>query len=325
MSLSRRTLLGVLAAGGAGVIPAAPATASGPTWPRDEDPVAYATRFLVGHQDAHHLFPPSVHIEALRRRLDGIEQIRQASDAATRRKLRAVQGAYAEHLSWLSKEAGDVTGCLAWAERAALWALDAGDHPMVTYMQLRRASVALDQRDHQTAVDLAEQAVSAAWPLPPVLRGIGHAYLARGHALACSRPDADMEHANELLNEPKGEDTPGYLRFYGRSFADAESATAYLEAGRPGEAIDLLTQCISGIPPTHRRDKASYLARLAHAHAAAQAPDAAADTASEALVIATEAGSQSVRAELMRLNTVLMSRWPDQPQALAFNELITAA
>lgn len=325
VQLSRRTLLGVLAAGGAGVLPAAPAAAAGPAWPRDEDPVAYAWRFLTGHQDAHHLFPPAVHIEALRRRLDGIEQIRQACDAATRRKLRAAQGAYAEHLSWLSKEAGDLTGCLAWAERAALWALDAGDHPMVTYMQLRRASVALDQRDHQTAVDLAEQAVSSSWRIPDVLRGIGHAYLARGQALAGGRPDADMEQANQLLTGPQGEETPGYLRFYGRSFADAETATAYLEAGRPGEAIELLTRCLEGIPATHRRDKASYLARLAHAHAAAQAPDAAAETAGEALVIATEAGSQSVRSELARLDAVLMSRWPDQPQAREFHELITAA
>jgi tetratricopeptide (TPR) repeat protein len=330
LSLSRRTLLGVLAAGGAGVIPATPtaaaaSTTSSPAWPKDEDPVAYAWRFLVGHQDAHHLFPPAVHIEALRKRLDGIEQIRQASDSGTRRKLRATMGAYAEHLSWLSKEAGDLHGCLAWAERAALWAMDSGDHPMVTYMQLRRASVALDGRDHQTALDLAEQAVHASWPIPPVLRGIGHAYLARGRALAGARPDADMEQATELLNGPKGEETPSYLRFYGQSFSDAETATAYLEAGRPGEAIELLERCVAGLRPTQRRDKASYMARLAHAHAAAGEPDTAAETASDALVIATEVGSQSVQSELARLNATLMSRWPDQPQALAFNELISAA
>ncbi|MEV1003385.1 hypothetical protein [Nonomuraea sp. NPDC050202] len=329
LSLSRRTLLGVLAAGGAGVIPATPtaaaSTTSSPAWPKDEDPVAYAWRFLTGHQDAHHLFPPAVHIEALRKRLDGIEQIRQASDSGTRRKLRATMGAYAEHLSWLSKEAGDLHGCLAWAERAALWAMDSGDHPMVTYMQLRRASVALDGRDHQTALDLAEQAVNASWPIPPVLRGIGHAYLARGRALAGARPDADMEQATELLNGPKGEETPSYLRFYGQSFSDAETATAYLEAGRPGEAIELLERCVAGLRPTQRRDKASYMARLAHAHAAAGAPDTAAETASDALVIATEVGSQSVQSELARLNATLMSRWPDQPQALAFNELISAA
>nr|WP_177241239.1 helix-turn-helix transcriptional regulator [Nonomuraea wenchangensis] len=326
VSLSRRTLLGLLAAGGAGVLPAAPAAAvSAPAWPRDEDPVAYATRFLVGHQDAHHLFPPAVHIEALRKRLDGIEQIRQSCDAATRRKLRTVQGAYAEHLSWLSKEAGDLSGCLAWAERAALWAMDSGDYPMVTYMQLRKASLALDGRDHRTALDLAEQAVNPSWPIPPVLAGIGHAYLARGRALAGGRPDADMERAGELLAVSPGEETPGYLRFYGSRFGDAEAATAYLEAGRPGEAVDLLTSCITGLRPTQRRDKASYMARLAHAHAAAQAPDEAAMTAGEALVIATEAGSQSVRAELVRLDAILMSRWPDQAQAREFHELITAA
>ncbi|MGP4101051.1 hypothetical protein [Nonomuraea sp. KM90] len=94
---------------------------------------------------------------------------------------------------------------------------------------------------------------------------------------------------------------------------------------RPGEAVNLLEGCIDGLRPNQRRDKASYMARLAHAHAAAGAPDTAAETASDALVIATEVGSQSVRSELARLNTTLLSRWPDQPQALAFNDLITAA
>jgi transcriptional regulator with XRE-family HTH domain len=327
VQLSRRTLLGVLAAGGAGVMPAAPAQAAtaASVWPRDEDPIVYATRFLVGHQDAHHLFTPAVHIDALRRRLDGIEQIRQGCDAATRRRLRAVQGTYAEHLSWLSKEVGDLEGCTAWAERAALWALEVADHAMVTYMQLRKASLALDRRDHQTAVELAEQAVNPSWRIPDVLKGIGHAYLARGRALAGGHPDADMERANDLLNTVRSEETPNYLRFYGSSFADAETATAYLEAGRPEEAIDLLGRCIGRIAVTHRRDKASYLARLANAHCAAQAPDAAAEAASEALVIATEAGSQSVRTELVRLDAILMSRWPDQRRACEFHELIAAA
>ncbi|MEV4009840.1 hypothetical protein AB0J35_05020 [Nonomuraea angiospora] len=67
------------------------------------------------------------------------------------------------------------------------------------------------------------------------------------------------------------------------------------------------------------------MARLAHAHAAAHAPDAAAETTGEALVLATEAGLQSVRSELVRLDVVLMSRWLDQPQAVEFHELITAA
>lgn len=323
VQMSRRSLLQVLAVTGAALVPAAPAAAA--VWPHDEDPVTFATRFLVGHQDAHHLFAPHVHIAALAQRLEGIEQIRQAVDASTRRRLRAVQGAYAEHLSWLHKESGDLNGCVAWAERAALWALDAGDHPMVTYMQLRRASLALDRRDHRAAVDLAEQAVAPSWQIPGVLAGIGHAYLARGRALAGDAPAANLEQAAALLTTKPDAETPGYLRFYGRAFSDAETATCFLEAGRPGAAIELLTRCISGIEATHRRDKASYMARLAHAHAADQAPDAAAATASEALAIATEAGSASVRAELVRLDAMLMSRWPDQPHARGFHDLISAA
>lgn len=41
-----------------------------------------------------------------------------------------------------------------------------------------------------------------------------------------------MERANELLRAAFGEETPGYLRFYGWSFADAETASPASDAQR---------------------------------------------------------------------------------------------
>ncbi|MEV1239850.1 hypothetical protein [Nonomuraea sp. NPDC049750] len=41
-----------------------------------------------------------------------------------------------------------------------------------------------------------------------------------------------MERANELLKAAPGEETPDYLRFYGWSFADAETASPPSDAQR---------------------------------------------------------------------------------------------
>lgn len=81
---------------------------------------------------------------------------------------------------------------------------------------------------------------------------------------------------------------------------------------------------ITALPVWHHRDRASYLARLGAAHAADKMPDAAALAGMGALTEARRASSRHVLAELWRLDTTLIRRWPEQQNVRQFHEALLA-
>ena len=236
-----------------------------------------------------------------------------------------MQSEYAEHVSWLYREAGDLGACRLWADRAAAWALESGDTTMAAYMMLRGASLALDQGDPHRAVELAGRARHPSRRVPPVLRGIALAYEARGHALTGVLARSELDQAAELIAANRPEDGPAYLRFYDADFADVQSATCYMDSGAPERAVTILQSKITALPASHGRDRGLYLARLGAAHAAARVPDAAAHAGMGSLAEASRAGSRHVLAELGHLDATLMSSWPRQPKFRQFHEALHAA
>jgi hypothetical protein len=283
-------------------------------------------RILAAHQSGHHLLEPRVHISTLRQILGGMEQQRaQSTSNRAREELRHVQTEYAEHVSWLYREAGDLGLCRRWADRASGWALESGDTTMATYMTLRGANLALDQGDHRQATELAVTAQHVSWPIPPALRGVALAYEARGRAHTGTVARAQLDDATELFSRDGPDDGPAYLRFYDADFADLQRATCYVDAGIPGPAVTILQSKITTLPASHGRDRGLHLARLGAAHAAGQVPDAAAYAAMGSLAEARRAGSRHVLAELGRLDAVLRRRWPAQPQVRQFHEALRAA
>ncbi|MEU1730404.1 hypothetical protein [Streptosporangium sp. NPDC020145] len=321
VKLSRREFTELLAAGGlAALVPGAasaePLTATGTT---------YYRHVLNAHQAGHHLLPPAAHLSVLQRELRGIEKARQEVPGVARKELRRIQSEYAEHISWLLRESADLNGCQQWANRAATWAMEAGDTSMAAYMMIRSASLALDKGDHARVIDLTTAARNASWRIPPVLRGVAQAYEARGHALTGTVAAAQLDEATELITTGRSETDPPYLRFFTGDFADMQRATCYVDAGEPGRAITILQSKITTMPAAHRRDRAVYLTRLGAAHAAAREPDAAAFAGLGALADARRSSSEHVMAELDQLADTLMRQWPRQPQVRHFQEELHTA
>ncbi|WP_433329851.1 hypothetical protein [Spirillospora sp. CA-294931] len=324
--LSRRQFAELLAAGGLAallpdtVLPTAAAAAS------DNVPdVASFRQLLTAHQTGHHLLAPSAHITSLVQALDELSTARDAAPSAVRRQLRQVQSEYAEHVSWLYREIGDLASCWRWADHAATWALEAGDTSMASYMMLRRATVALDQDDPDRASDLAQAAWQTKWTTPPALRAAARLYQARAQAMTGTIAHALLDKADELLAIGTRPEDPPYLRFYTADFAELQRATCYMNAGVPGRAVTILQARLTGLPGTHHRDRAIHLARLGAAHAADQAPDAAAIAGIGSLTETRRAGSRHALLDLEQLDHTLTRAWPRQPKVREFHETLQAA
>ncbi|WP_405144069.1 hypothetical protein OG589_40655 [Sphaerisporangium sp. NBC_01403] len=315
LRLTRRDFAALIATGGlAALLPASlaiPAAA-------ETGPAGRFRATLAAHQAGHHLMAPNQHITTLVETLRDIDAILDTADPATQTKLRLVKAEFAEHISWLHRERGDLTLCRRWSERATSWAIAGGDTAMAAYMVLRNASVALDAGDHQGANNLAERARTL-WTIPPALDAVAHLYQARSSAATGIIDTARLDAADELFAQPTSPDEPAYLRFYGPGWADLQRATCYMVGGQPANAITILNARLTRLPTTHHRDRALHLARIGSAHAATNTPDAA------ALAEAHRAGSQHVVAELHPLHTLLTQRWPNQPKVREFAEAFTAA
>jgi len=305
VKLSRRQFAELLAAGGlAAVLPDAALARNAQAGPGS---ARHFRQVLTAHQSGHHLLDPRAHISQLRQTLRGVEQQRaESTSGALRGELRQVQSEYAEHLSWLYRETGDLGACRRWADRAAGWALESGDTTMATYMMLRGASLALDHGDHRQAADLAVAAQNVSWPIPPVLRGVALAYEVRSRAHTGTVAQAQLDQAASLIVGSSPDDRPAYLRFYNNDFADLQRATCYVDAGSPQLAVTILQSKITTLPASHGRDRGVYLARLGSAHAAGKVPDAAAYAGMASLAEARRAASRHVLCELSRLDATLM-------------------
>jgi transcriptional regulator with XRE-family HTH domain len=323
VKLSRRQFTELLAAGGlAAVLPDAALARNAQA---GSGSARYYRQLLTAHQSGHHLLDPRAHISALRQTLRGIEQQRaESTSSGLRGELRLVQSEYAEHLSWLYREAGDLGACRRWADRTAGWALESGDTTMATYMMLRSANLALDQGDHQQAAELAVAAQNVSWQIPPVLRGVALAYEARSRAYTGTVAQDQLDQSASLIADGSPENGPAYLRFYNNDFADVQRATCYVDAGTPERAVTILQSKITTLPASHGRDRGVYLARLGAAHAAGQVPDAAAYAGMASLAEARRAASQHVLAELGHLDATLMRQWPGQPKVRQFHDALNA-
>jgi len=321
VKLSRRHFTELLAAGGlAALLPEAGLAARMET---GSATAAYYRHFLIAHQSNHHLLDPRTHITALRQVLQAVDQQRaQDSAPGPRAELRLVQGEYAEHISWLYRETGDLAACRTWASQAAGWALEGGDTTMSAYMMLRGANLALDQGDPQQAIELASTTQSLSLHIPPVLRAVALAYEARGHALTGVLESAKLDQAAELITDDTTSSEQGYLRFYDTDFVDVQRAACYVAAGPPERAVTILQGKITGLPASHARDRGVYLARLGAAHAAGHVPDAAAHAGMGSLAEARHTSSRHVLAELGRLDATLMREWPHQPKVRQFHEAL---
>lgn len=259
--------------------------------------------------------PAAKLIDPLTGRIGVISAMRRAAPDPLRPRLLTAQVRYAEFLSWMHEEHGDLASAIWWIDRAADWARDARWSSMVAFAWVRKSVIAtMHLSDGHRTIGWAEQAMHAEGATSGVLR-FAAAQLAYGHAL-----NGDLDSGKRALDvaavhyERAAQQPMDELPIGARSVLDVELnwATCNVLAGNGDQAVAVFVPRMRSVEGASRRAFAIHAARLAHAHALAGNPDEACATAVSALEAADIVESATARSELKRVGTVLSSRWANR-------------
>jgi Helix-turn-helix domain len=295
--------------------------------PAGEELLTGTTQTLWALQVAGRVMAPAQVIDSLIGQVTVLDVVRHRAPAHLRRGYLMLTAQYAETLSWMVQEAGDLHAAGAWVDRTQVWADWAGWPDMVAYAHMRRSMLASTYvGDGSLAVEHAHRALRAPGA-PNQIRGLAAKQAAYGHALL-GRPDAchrALGQAERLLDARDTDQEPDLEVMRG---FDVHSALAQFRAtcdiylGGGGRAIPVLDSCRTDDGSNSRRN-AIFDARLARAYAQAGDPDRACTLAQQALDTGQALDSATTRVELRRALGPL-TRWPERSDVAEVRHRITA-
>lgn len=232
-----------------------------------------------------------------------LDAARRAARGIDGKELVHLQANFGELCGWMHQDLGDHQGARVWTDRALEWAHIAGDPELTAYVLSRKAHLASDMGDGQSAREIADAAVRIA--PNSRLESIARVYGAHGFALegAATETDRAYDLAHTAAAKPKGDATRG--RWLDGNYIEAQRGRSLVALGRYHAAVDVFETAIATLPHGYRRDQGVYLARQALAHAGNHDGDAAATAGIEALQIAQETHSGRIATELSQLARVL--------------------
>ncbi|MFJ6569814.1 helix-turn-helix domain-containing protein [Streptomyces sp. NPDC091292] len=209
-----------------------------------------------------------------------------AYDEALGRRLAAVTADAAAQTGWYTFDGGDH----AKAQKlflAALRAAHASGDPRLTagalsYLAIHGYSVG-DPRDAVTAARTARQTISN--QDAPALQAMLLTRQARGHARLREEraARAALEEARTLCAQGKGEDDPYWLYWIKPGEILGQTASCFLDLGRPAEAAEAFDAARGELSRDEVRTTAQFLSRAATAHMQTENPDAGWATGQEVL------------------------------------------
>ncbi|MGW7617121.1 helix-turn-helix domain-containing protein [Streptomyces antimycoticus] len=303
--VNRRGFLGTTAAAaGLGMLPT-PASAT--RRPVNPAVVGHLRQLRATLVQSDGLYGPHAAMSAVHDHLTVIEQqLLPGAHGLLRREILQTGSEWAEFAGWLYEDLGRPEQALWWSDRAMEWAQEADDPVRQAFILMRKAQQSVGLGQQQRAVGLASAALRVRGDVPARIRASAHLQAAHGHALiggelptlrALDAAQALVE-GDEAVNDQLG----GYCN---HAYVYAQRATCYLRLGKPMDAVTAYRQALGHWPAIYQRERGLHLARLASAHAADRAPDAACATAMEALEISRETESRRTTAELQRVITGL--------------------
>jgi DNA-binding XRE family transcriptional regulator len=243
-----------------------------------------------------------------------------------RRELLSLGARGAEFAGWLYRDSHDRERAERWYHQASEWAQEAGDLPMQGYILLKKSQMAYDQRDGLRLFTLATAAHSGPWQLPFKVQAEVTQQVARGMAML-GEPLREVERylddARDWLARPG--DTAGespLSSHYNEINLTLQTASCYIEAGRPRRAADLYRAALRQ-PALSLRDQGYFLARHTVALALAGEPDDAAAQGLQAVQIVAVTESHRTTRELRRALRTL-EPWRSRPAPRALREAIEA-
>ncbi|MGH8895452.1 MAG: helix-turn-helix domain-containing protein [Egibacteraceae bacterium] len=270
---------------------------------------------------AGRVMPPGSLVDPLTGRVAVISAIRRKADARLDGQLAVMQARFAEFLSWMHEENGDLAQAIWWIDRADEWAQAAGWAPMVAFASVRKSVIAtMHAGDARRTLDLAQAALHTDGATPGVLR-FAAAQVAYGHALTgdleTARPALDLaaSYYEKAAAHPEDEPSIGARSVLEKDPVELNLATCNVFAGRGDPAIDVFAPRMEAVKGVSPRAWAVHGARLAHAYALAGYPDETCHTIAEVLDTTESIESATARSQLRRIRPVLLRRWPNRTDA----------
>ncbi|MEV6603673.1 helix-turn-helix transcriptional regulator [Kutzneria sp. NPDC051319] len=252
---------------------------------------------------------PVVVLDSLKAQVGTATALAVNSQEPTRSRLLLLAARIAEYTGWMSQEAGDDPGALAWTRRASELAKAGGDSEIESYAFVREAGLALYRHDPMSTIDLARQAQRVGHPSARI-RGLALRREAQGHALAGDRYacDSAMDRAVELLSQSTSDNRYPVLGSTAPDPIGLARGWALCDLGRTVEAAEVLEVELARLPEESRRNRARFGARRSLAYALAGEIDQSCLTLAETLDDAARVDSATVRMDLKDLARTL-GRW----------------
>jgi Helix-turn-helix domain len=311
MPLSRRELLASLGIGAvSGTLLGRLEHAVASLQAETNDPLAVFEDAFEGFQTAESLLVPVEPLrDAMTAHVSVLDALRRAAPDEARARYAVMQARYAESLSFLSFEAGDMSGALYWTDRAAQWAESAQWSQMVTYTFVRRSTMARSvSGDSIHSVGDAQRVVDMPGA-PKRISGLAAIQVAMGYA-SVGKPDETsraLELAMSSVATPARDEEAllGQRSLVNDNLYTIYRATCDVYLGKGESVVPVLEPMFGALSP---RTTVITRAKLARAYANAGAPAEACEQVMLTLDDMTAATSQHAVSELRRAGSML-GRW----------------
>ncbi|MGH8909785.1 MAG: helix-turn-helix domain-containing protein [Egibacteraceae bacterium] len=225
-----------------------------------------------------------------------VDHLLAAARPPVRQALLSISAQYAQLTGWLREDGGDRAVAERSFDEAIDRATESGDHAFAGYVLGIRSSLAFDQGNAQTAIELAEAAQLPERRLTPAVQ----AYAASLEAHGCARmgkPDLckqKLDEAAELLVaslEQGKAGEPSWIYWLVEAHLAARRGLCLTDLDEAGPAVEAFDGAIAALPADQVRERGLFLAWSAKAHAGNDDPDQAGVVGAEAARIVIDTGS----------------------------------
>ncbi|WP_228799218.1 helix-turn-helix domain-containing protein [Nocardia cyriacigeorgica] len=281
---------------------------------------------LVGYSARDQLAGPRDVIEVVRHDFAFISDRLTSARNRGPNRLQYAAGRYAEFLSWLYQDCGDLDTAGHWSRIALNHAQHAEDAQFRAYTLMRGSNIATDAGDPIKAKQFIDAALAHSAALTPrqqaaLLRQQAHVSALR---TTHSEDREDMREcvdalarATEAAAEPTTDpdDLAGYCS---PEYVTMEAAHCWIELGQPEQALAILQPRLAAWSTESRRDLGMGLARLSTAYAGVGSWEETLEAASYAATIVADTRSHRTLAQLHATENVLLAAGlPDIARELA--------
>ena len=275
----------------------------------DSDLLKHFTDSFDGFQEAARMLSPQQLMDGLLGNVAILDGLRRRAAQCDSQRYFGLQARYAESLSWLSEEAGDLSGAIYWIDRASQWAQAATWSAMTEYSFVRRSMMVISfSGDGRRAIDQARLVFEISGASPR-MKGLAAKQMAYGYALTGNSDESHraLDDAMDWLARPTRE---GDTLLGQRSVVDEDlfaifQVTCDIYLGHGESAIRVLEPKLAALSRSSARTATITRAKLARAYAHAGQPAEACRLAWETLHDMEQVDSLSARGELRRTGRIL--------------------